>query len=94
MAVDEYRTRLQASARSAILQPQLQDLRLRMPAFAAPNCTTPSLLGRCEILLLLRLDLIATRSKIIKGVGGFLVTMEVSALKILERLRVKVGLTR
>jgi hypothetical protein len=65
-----------------------------MPAFATPRCTIPNLLGGCEILLLPRLDFILIKSKNIKDIGGFLVTMEVSALKILERLRVKVGLTR
>ena len=78
----------------ATYQPQLQAMRLKMLAFATSRCTIPNLLGGCEILLLPRLDLISIRPKNIKGIGELLMTMEASALKILERFRVKVELTR
>lgn len=69
-------------------------LRLNLPAFAVSNDLMPNMLGRYETPSISRLDLIAIRSKNIERIGRLSRAMEVSALKILERLRVIVGLTR
>lgn len=72
-------------------------MRLEMSAFAASGWLKPTVLGKPDIRWSPDLGLILIRSKI-ESIGGFLVTMvllwKFSALQILERLRLIVGLTR